>query len=117
MVQRRVDRVADLILKELADVLLRKVKDPRLSGVTLTRVQVSKDLGSARVFYSVLADDMGKALAAAGLESARGFVRRELGRRLHLRRTPDLVFCFDSSLEHGYRIQHILNELKLPNRP
>jgi len=109
---KRADRVADLILKELAEVLLRKVKDPRLGEITLTVVKVSPDLRHARVYYSLLADDRRKTDVAAGLESAKGFVKRELGKRLELRRMPDITFHFDDSLEYGSHIDQLLSELK-----
>ena len=114
MEHKRADRVADLILKELAEVLLRKAKDPRLADITLTAVKVSPDLRQARVFYSLLGDEDKKAAAAVGLESARGFVKSELGR--HLRRIPDIAFYFDASLEHGSRIDRLLTELKEPGQ-
>jgi len=112
---KRADRVGDLILQELSYVLQRKVKDPRLESITLTRVQVTADLRYARVFYSVLATEEVKVAMAAALESARGYVKRELGRRLQLRRMPDIAFCYDDSLEHGSRIQRLLSELKKPD--
>jgi ribosome-binding factor A len=112
MEHKRADRIADLILKELAEVLLRKVKDPRLTGITLTNVEVSPDLRHAKVFYSLLGDAEIRRRASAGLESARGFVKRELGKRLQLRRIPDISFYFDASLEHGSHIDRLLAELK-----
>ena len=112
MEHKRSDRVADLILKELAEVLLRRVKDPRLADITLTVVKVSPDLRHARVFYSLLGDDERKAAAIVGLESARGFVKRELGKRLHLRRIPDVEFLFDGSLEYGSHIDRLLDDLE-----
>ena len=112
MEYKRVDRVGDLILRELAEVLLRRVKDPRLTNITLTDVKVSPDLRRARVFYSLLGDDEKKSEVALGLERATGFVKRELGKRLHLRRIPDIEFCFDSSLEYGSHIDRLLTDLK-----
>jgi ribosome-binding factor A len=109
---KRADRIADLILKELAEVLLRRVKDPRLTDITLTNVEVSPDLRHAKVYYSLLGDDEKRSKAAVGLESARGFVKRELGKRLQLRRIPDISFYFDLSLEHGSHIDRLLAELK-----
>ena len=114
---RRADRVGDVILQELAYLLQRKVKDPRLEGITLTRVQVSADLRHARVFYSVLATDEVKVAVAAGLDSARGYLKRELGRRLQLRYMPDIVFCYDDSLDYGSRIHRLLKELKKSDLP
>ena len=116
MEHKRADRVGDLILKELAGILLRRVKDPRLAAITLTDVKVAPDLRHARVFYSLLGDHKGKDEAAVGLESARGFVKRELSKRLQMRRIPDIEFCFDSSLEQGSHIDRLLTELKEFNR-
>ena len=116
MEHKRADRVADLILKELAEVLMRRVKDPRLAEITLTKVDVSPDLRNAKVYYSLLGDDQKKDEVAGGLESARGFVKRELGKRLHLRRIPDIVFYFDASLEHGSHIEQLLTELEEPGQ-
>jgi ribosome-binding factor A len=112
MEHKRADRVADLILKELAEVLMRRVKDPRLAEITLTKVDVSPDLRNAKVYYSLLGDEEKKDEVAGGLDSARGFVKRELGKRLHLRRIPDITFYFDASLEHGSHIDQLLSELK-----
>ena len=112
MEHKRADRIADLILKELAEVLLRRVKDPRLTEITLTNVEVSPDLRHAKVYYSLLGDEEKRSKAAVGLESARGFVKRELGKRLQLRRMPDISFYFDASLEHGSQIDRLLAELK-----
>jgi ribosome-binding factor A len=109
---RRADRVGDVMLQELAYLLQRRVKDPRLEGITLTRVQVSADLRHARVFYSVLGTDEVKVAVASGLDSARGYLKRELGRRLQLRYMPDIVFCYDDSLDYGSRIHRLLTELK-----
>ncbi|MCG6982558.1 MAG: 30S ribosome-binding factor RbfA [Deltaproteobacteria bacterium] len=112
MEHKRTDRIADLILQELAEVLLRKVQDPRLSDITLTSVEVSADLRHAKIYYSLLGDDEKRSKVALGLESARGFVKRELGKRLQLRRIPDISFYFDASLEHGSHIDRLLAELK-----
>ena len=109
---KRADRIGDLILKELAEILLRKVKDPRVADITLTNVEVSPDLRYAKVYYSLLGDDEKRSKATVGLESARGFVKRELGKRLQLRRIPDISFYFDASLEHGSHIDRLLAELK-----
>jgi ribosome-binding factor A len=112
MEHKRTDRIADLILQELAEVLLRRVQDPRLSDITLTSVEVSADLRHAKIYYSLLGDDEKRSKAAVGLERARGFVKRELGKRLQLRRIPDISFYFDASLEHGSHIDRLLAELK-----
>ncbi|MBW1982253.1 MAG: 30S ribosome-binding factor RbfA [Deltaproteobacteria bacterium] len=114
MVHRRADRVADLILRELAEILIRRVKDPRLGNITITQVLVSKDLRYAKVYYSVLAGDEERQQVVAGLQSARGFVKRELGKRLRLRRMPDIAFFLDTSFDQGALIQRLLTDLNRP---
>lgn len=111
---KRSDRVADLIHKEIADLVFRRVKDPRVLNVTITGVEVSADLQHARVFYCVMGgaiEEDVKRSAAAGLEKAKGFIRQELGRRLRLRYIPQLDFAYDTSFEYGDRIERLLKEL------
>ncbi len=104
-------RVSDLIRTRLTDLLERKVNDPRLQMVTITDVTVTPDAIRADVYFSVLGGAEARAEAQAGLESAAGWLRRELGHRLRLRNTPELVFHYDPSLERGEHIASILNEL------
>ena len=105
-------RVSDLIRTHLTNLLARKVSDPRLRMVTITGVAVTPDTVRADVHFSVLGGAEGQTEAQAGLDSAAGWLRRELGRRLRLRNTPELVFHYDPSLEHGDRIDSILKELE-----
>ncbi len=107
---KREQRVGEQILKELSDIILRKVKDPRLQGVTITDVGLSKDLRIATVYYSLIGDDEKKAQAQVGFESATKFIRKELGRRLHLRYTPAIRFRYDISLEYGQKMEEILSQ-------
>jgi ribosome-binding factor A len=109
---KRADKVGELIQVEISSLLLRRIKDPRIGMVTLTRVKVTDDLRIARVFYSVIGGDQEKKSSREGLESATGFIRRELGRRLRLRYTPELIFTFDDSLEYGNHIEQLLRGLK-----
>jgi ribosome-binding factor A len=104
-------RASDLIRTHLADLLRRKANDPRLQMVTITDVVVTPDTVRADVHFSVLGGPEAQAETQAGLESAAGWLRRELGRRLRLRNTPQLVFHYDPSLEHGEHIAGILDEL------
>ncbi len=94
----------------LVALLEREVKDPRVEGVTLTGVEVTQDLGWAKVYFSVLGGAEEQRVAAKGLSNVAGFLRRELGRRLHLRTTPQLRFEYDASLERGARIETLLRE-------
>ena len=95
----------------LVELLERRVRDPRVEGVTLTSVEVSGDLSVAKVYYSVLGDDAARQVAQRGLENVSGFLRREAGRRLRLRSTPELRFVFDASLERGARLEELLRDI------
>jgi ribosome-binding factor A len=114
MEYKRSDRVADLLKKEIADLVFRRVKDPRVVGVTISGVEVSDDLKQARVFFCVMGgsalEDVKKD-SVAGLEKAKGFIRLELGRRLSLRYVPQLRFEYDTSFEYGDKIERLLKEL------
>jgi len=105
-------RVGDQLQKEISDLLLREVKDPRIGFVTLTGVEVSGDLRHAKVFYTVLGEQEQKDHTQKALDKASSFVRSELGKRLRLRVTPELQFRYDTSLEYGNRIDSMLKELK-----
>jgi ribosome-binding factor A len=97
----------------LTDVLQTQLDDPRLEGVTITRVKVTPDTMRADVYFSVLGAEEARLSAQQGLDSAAGRLRRELGTRTRLRNTPELVFHWDPSLEYGERIDQLLDELGL----
>lgn len=105
-------RVSELVRERLATLIERRLSDPRVSGVTVTDVEVSSDTRVAKVFYSLIGDEKAKEQAARGLESASGWLRHELGLNLHTRHTPELFFEYDPSLEHGARMSQLLDELK-----
>ncbi|MGH7986422.1 MAG: 30S ribosome-binding factor RbfA [Candidatus Binataceae bacterium] len=107
---RRPERVAELILRELSLMLLRDLKDPRLRGITITSVRMSDDLRLARVYFSHLSGTAHAPEAIAGFHSAAGFIRRQVGRALGLRYTPELEFQFDPGLEKAARIDALLRE-------
>jgi ribosome-binding factor A len=107
----RPERVADQLRGELASLLAREVHDPGIGFVTLTRVQVSPDLQLARVFYTALGDDKARAATRRALERAAPFLRRQIGARLRLKRTPELTFVYDDSIAGQDRIEQILSEL------
>ncbi len=111
---KRLDRVNQLIKEESSTLLQRELKDPRLGFVTVTEVEVSKDLRQAKVFVSVLGDDKQWKASLAALDSARGFVRNWLRRNLDLRVTPEIDFRGDRSMEHAARIQSLLKQVKDP---
>ena len=108
----RSERVADLIRQELALLLEREVKDPRVGFVTVTRVMVTRDLRSARVFVTILGDEPQKQDSLKGLAAAQGFLRHELSQRLGLRHTPSLEFLLDKGVESEERIEQLLREIR-----
>lgn len=111
---RRAQRLGDQILKEMAFLLLEKVRDPRVKGVTLTGIRLSNDLKNAKVYFSVLNAEKEMQAAQAGLDSAKGFIKRELGGRLKLRYFPEIGFEHDPSLETADRIEDLLESLNIP---
>ncbi len=104
----RARRVGEQLRQELADILWREMKDPRVTGVTITAVEVNPDLEHAKVYFSVLAGEPKQVTQA--LQKAAGFLRTELSRRMRLRSVPQLHFQFDESLERGNRISHLIDE-------
>lgn len=108
---KRADRVADQIRMEVADILMRKIKDPRVRSVTVTDVAVTSDLRLARIFVTTMEENQGEREVFDGLAKASGFIRGELGRRLALRYTPELVFMKDVSGPRGDRVLKILEGL------
>ena len=111
---RRSQRVADLVRGELATLLLIEAHDPAVKGVTITAVEMSPDLQSARIYFSVLGGDAERAKAADGLERASGYLRREIGQRCGLRYAPELHFIADLSLERGARVEELLAQVLPP---
>jgi len=107
----RATRVADQIRIEVAEILSRKIKDPRVHFVTVTDVKMTADLKIARVYVTTLDQGNFEQQTAPGLKSAVGFIRKEVGRRLNLRYTPEIVFYRDTSAEYGHRIEEILDSL------
>jgi ribosome-binding factor A len=105
-------RVSEMLHGHLAKLLKTRVNDPRVALVTITGVEVNADTTQAQVYFSVLGDETDREEAMAGLRSAAGFLRRELGQRIRLRNTPELIFHWDASIERGERIASLLDRLK-----
>jgi ribosome-binding factor A len=110
---RRISRVASLIQQEVSQMVLHEIKDDRVGAgmVSVTDVDVSGDLQHAKIYVSIYGTDEARAETMAGLKSATGYVRRELGHRIRLRRTPEVVFIEDRGLERGDRMLALLNQL------
>jgi len=112
MSTRRMARVNDLIRKEISELILREVRDPRLSGLlSVTRVETSPDLRYAKVFVSLMGSDEEKRQAEDGLAAASGFLRRGLGERVILRYIPQLTFRLDDSIEEGSRMLELIKQV------
>ncbi len=109
---RRMERVNELIREEISELIRREVKDPRLNSfISVTEVVTSSDLRHAKVFVSIMGTDEEKRQAAKGLAAATRFLRRELGERLSLRYTPELLFQLDDSIERGSRLLQLIKEV------
>jgi ribosome-binding factor A len=111
---QRQDRVAHQIQRELSDLFLGGIKDDRVAQhlVSVTGVKVTKDLSVARVYVSVLGGESDRAEAMRGLESAAGFIRREIGQRINLRHVPEMRFILDRSIERGVNLISLLDKIK-----
>ncbi|NEQ44978.1 MAG: 30S ribosome-binding factor RbfA [Leptolyngbya sp. SIOISBB] len=110
---RRVARVASLIKREVSQMLMSEIKDDRVGAgmVSVTDVDVSGDLQHAKVFVSIYGTEEARAETMAGLEAATKFVRREIGQRVRLRRTPEILFREDRGVERGTRVLSLINQL------
>ncbi|TGB00323.1 30S ribosome-binding factor RbfA [Sporolactobacillus shoreae] len=111
MANLRVHRVAEQMKKEMSDIIEHRLKDPRVGFVTVTGVDVTGDLQEATVYVSVFGDDEKKAATLEGLVKAKGFIRSEIGKRIRLRKTPEIQFKFDQSIEYGSHIDSLINDL------
>ena len=108
----RIDRISEEVKRELS-MIIRELKDPRLSKsvVSVVNVNVTKDLKFAKAFISVLGSEDVQKGAMAALQSASGFIRKEIGRRVNLRNTPEFTFVLDNSIEYGAHINEVLKNL------
>ncbi|MGE8204040.1 30S ribosome-binding factor RbfA [Heyndrickxia sp. NPDC080065] len=111
----RANRVGEQMKKELSEIIGRKIKDPRIGFVTVTDVQVTGDLQQATVYITVLGDDKQKEGTLNALEKAKGFIRSEVGQRIRLRKTPELSFAIDESIDYGNRIETLIKEINTDN--
>lgn len=107
----RPDRVSDRIRHEITEILAREVHDPGIGFITVTRVEITRDLQIARVFYTTMGSEAERRRTARALERAMPFLRRQVGERLTLRRVPELQFVFDKSIETQERVERLLREI------
>ncbi len=108
----RPERVGAAIREEVSSILQRDIKDPRLGFATVTDVEVSGDLHHVKIFVSILGDEESRAQTMEALDSATGFVRSEIGRRVPLRLTPEISFEYDDSIERGARILKLIEDVR-----
>jgi ribosome-binding factor A len=113
----RPDRVGEQIRGELALLIAREVHDPGIGFITITRVQVTPDLQQARVYYTALGDDKARRSSERALGRAAPFLRRQIGSRLRLKRTPELMFQYDESIAGQDRIEQLLKDIKAASDP
>jgi ribosome-binding factor A len=116
---RRIERVASMIKREVSLMLLNGIKDDRVGAgmVSVTDVIVSGDLQHTKIFVSIYGTDEAKAETMEGLKSATSYVRNQLGQRIQLRRTPEVIFLEDRSLERGDKMLILLNQLSADRKP
>jgi ribosome-binding factor A len=108
----RTSRLSEEIRRELSSIIQNELKDPRIPMLTsIMRVDVTKDLKYAKVYVSVFGDDEKKQKCIEGLRSAAGFIRKEIGHRIKMRHTPEIIFEIDQSIEHGLHISKVISEI------
>ena len=107
----RVEKVQELMKQEVSDIIFNELKDPRIGFVTVTSVACTEDLREAKIYVSVRGDEKKARDTLNGLNSSLGFVRREIGKRIRLRFTPEISFALDTSLNYSDHIQRLLNEI------
>jgi ribosome-binding factor A len=113
----RSDRVSEEIKRSVSDIINNNLKDPRINClVSVTKVELTKDMRYAKIFISVYGDEHTKNRAFEGLKSAEGFIRKELGNRIRLRYIPEICFKYDDSIEYGIHINKLLEEVGRPGK-
>ena len=110
---QRSERVGELLTEVIADVLREDIRDPRVTGVTITAAKVTKDLRQARIYFTILGGaSENKDSVLAGLKSALGFIRARIGKQLKLRFVPAIEFFYDESVDEAQRIEKLLRQVK-----
>lgn len=110
--QLRIEKLQELIKQEMSKMLLKELKDPRIGFVTVTDVEMTGDLREAKIYVSIMGGAEQVKNSLEGLNSALGFIRREIGQRVRLRFTPEISFALDTSLDYGDHIQKLLLQVE-----
>ena len=113
----RHERVEEAIKKEVSLIIHDQLKDPRIGFVTITRVELSKDLRNAKIFYSVLGKEDSCKKTKLALDSALGYIRSQVAQRINMRFATELMFCEDHSTEQSVKIQELLDKIKQTDEP
>lgn len=111
MTIKRSEKIAEALHELISGLLVKGVKDPRIGFTTITAVKVADDLHLATVYFTVIGNDAEKKATEQGLNSARGFIRKEMAKTLRMRYVPDVFFKYDESVDYGRRIDSLLNEV------
>lgn len=117
MSQLRVEKVQELMKQEISSIILRELKDPRIGFVTVTSVECTGDLREAKVYVSLMGSEQQVKDCWQGLQSSLGFIRREIGKRIRLRFTPEISFVVDKSLDYSAHIQELLLKIQAEEGP
>ena len=112
MSQLRVEKIQELMKQEISQIVQRELKDPRIGFVTVTSVECTGDLREAKIYVSIMGSEQQVKDSWAGLNRGLGFIRREIGKRIRLRFTPELTFELDKSLDYSAHIQELLLKIK-----
>lgn len=108
----RIMRISEEVRKEVSDIIQNDLKDPRISGmISVTKASVTNDMRYAKIYVSVLGEIESKKQILEGLKNASGYIRKEIGQRINLRYTPELIFEIDDSIEYGFKISNILKQI------
>jgi ribosome-binding factor A len=111
MDEKHKSRIEEEIRVLVAELLIRRVKDPRVAGVSITRVEAAKDYSTAKVRYNVVGGAADPASVQQGLASCSGYLRRQIARRLRLRVVPELIFQYDTSLDRAMKIEELIEKI------
>ncbi len=112
MEYQRADRVGDLLIEMISELLRKEIRDPRIGAVTLTASKVSRDLRHARIYFNLLGRREERKDVLAGLKSATGFIRSKVGKQLNLRFVPTIEFLYDETEDEAQRIEGLLKQVK-----
>ena len=112
MASQRAQRVAETIHKEISNLLIKGLKDPRIGFVTITSVDVTSDLRQAKIYYTLMGSQDDRDQTRSGLDSSSSYIRQQLGKVLRLRYVPEIHFIYDASFDYGQRIEKLLSEVK-----